>query len=683
MAYDGLLKVQSNAELEKQEKSKASEKYNTPQIMEQVTGLRKLALDTWEANKSARTDSGVEKEMLDNAYQRNSEYTPEKLAELVAAGGTKVFTGLTGVKCRGAESWFADILLSDRDKTWYLEPSPMPDLPPYAEKMITERAMIEWVSRMQQGQEMSQEEVYKLAAYYRDEVDREVGEESDIRAKRMERLIDDQMTEGKFYTILNDLFYDITTFKVGMVRGAVPRRIRRLRHSNNLESKKHSYVTNEISQVWYRVNPFDIFPADGAVDCEEGGFIERTKYWLSELANCRSVKGYDKEVIEGILLNANNSDTDADNTTPIDSNVAALSDKESSHFVARGQVEALDIWIDCLGHELIADGITKDFKGNAVERLEEYPLNIILCKDKIIYKAMNYDPLGRRPYYKTGMERVSGSFWYKGIPELMRDIQTICNAVIRALVTNVSMASGPQLVINDIMRMAKNQNITSLQPYKIWQFVNSMHTALKPIDFFQPDMHAHELIRVYELFSRLADDWTGIPAYQYGNERVAGAGRTASGLNMLMSASAKNLRRIMARIDQDIIQEAVKRQYDWNMLYWKDESVKGDLNIQPKGLMNLIVKESMAAQRLQFLANTNNPLDQRIIGIEGRANAMREAAEALQMRDKVVPDKDKVREIIAEIEAEKAAMAQAQTMQAQLAMESAAQQPAQAGGEQQ
>jgi hypothetical protein len=144
----------------------------------------------------------------------------------------------------------------------------------------------------------------------------------------------------------------------------------------------------------------------------------------------------------------------------------------------------------------------------------------------------------------------------------------------------------------------------------------------------------------------LADDFTGIPAYAYGNDRVAGAGRTASGLEMLMSSAARGIKKVISNIDKRIMRPVITRYYEWLMLFDDDESIKGDINIAPIGVLSLIVQEQMASRRMEFLQATANPIDSQIIDLPRRANVLRETAKALDLdSDDVVPSKEDMVEI--------------------------------------
>jgi hypothetical protein len=147
---------------------------------------------------------------------------------------------------------------------------------------------------------------------------------------------------------------------------------------------------------------------------------------------------------------------------------------------------------------------------------------------------------------------------------------------------------------------------------------------------------------VYERFARLADDHSGIPAYVYGDLNVQGAGRTSSGLSMLMGAAGKGIRQVVMHIDGDVVKPIVQRQFIYNMRYDEDQSIKGDVEVVAKGAVNLAMKETTNVRRLEFLNATANPIDIEIMGKEGRAAVLREVAKSLQMPgDEVVPSQEK------------------------------------------
>jgi hypothetical protein len=99
-------------------------------------------------------------------------------------------------------------------------------------------------------------------------------------------------------------------------------------------------------------------------------------------------------------------------------------------------------------------------------------------------------------------------------------------------------------VINDD-RTAENEDSDQLFPWKRWHVTTDplgANNGQMPVSFFMPASNAQELLTVYEKFTQIADELSAIPRYVTGSERTGGAGRTASGLAMLMGNSARSCR---------------------------------------------------------------------------------------------------------------------------------------------
>jgi len=134
-----------------------------------------------------------------------------------------------------------------------------------------------------------------------------------------------------------------------------------------------------------------------------------------------------------------------------------------------------------------------------------------------------------------------------------------------------------------------------------------------------------------------------VPRYIHGETNIGGAGDTASGLSMLMSASHKGIKRSLGNIDRGMIRSTVQDLYAHNMIYLPNDKwghIKGDCRIEARGALHVIQKETVMMRRQQFLDRTNNPTDMAIIGAEGRAEVLRSVAGELSLSTSdVVPDK--------------------------------------------
>jgi hypothetical protein len=226
----------------------------------------------------------------------------------------------------------------------------------------------------------------------------------------------------------------------------------------------------------------------------------------------------------------------------------------------------------------------------------------------------------------------------------------------------MSLASGPQVVYN-IDRLPEGENVTQLYPWKIWQVTaDPLGSSSKPVEFYQPSTQAQELMTVYEKFATLADEYTGIPRYMTGGAATGGAARTASGMSMLMTNAGKSIKQVIANIDEHVIKPCIDRLYYYNMRYSDDPDLKGDVDIVARGAASILEKEQAQQRRNEFLQIAlNSPAAQQVVGMEGIAELLRQAAGTLDMNvDKIVPSPEQMKIKEAQAQAMQQAQQQAQ-----------------------
>jgi hypothetical protein len=184
------------------------------------------------------------------------------------------------------------------------------------------------------------------------------------------------------------------------------------------------------------------------------------------------------------------------------------------------------------------------------------------------------------------------------------------------------------------------------------------------MQFYQPTSLAAELMAVYEKFATLADEYTGIPRYMTGDSPAGGAGRTASGMSMLMSNAGKSIKQVIANIDRTVIEPAIDRLYFYNMRYGTDPDLKGDVNVRARGAASLVQKEQAQVRQNQFLQIAlQSPAVQQVIGMEGIAELLRQSAKTLDLNpDHIVPPVEVLKQRLAN-EAQMAQQQQAQMAQ--------------------
>ena len=639
-----LIPVARASDLEAESKRRNEETQNTPVIQ----GLAAHVRERWDSARTAKRK--LEERMLQCLRQRNGEYDPEKAQEIAEQGGSDIFINLTSVKCRAATSWLRDTLLgSGADKPWAIQGTPEPTMPPEILQELQATLAQQLMTHIEQGgMPPSQDELRQLAMQMKDEAMRLLKEESDERVARMERKMEDQLAEGGWHKAFNEFLDDIVTFPYAVLKGPIKRKRKTLQWQNG-----KLVPVETIRNEWERVDPFMIYWAAWSWDLGDGYIIERHRLTAEDLQALIGVPGYNDDAIRTILNDFGS--TGMKQWLWTDASKAQAEGKYVTESIISGDlVDAIQLWDSVKGSLLKEWGLTdKEIPDPTLS----YPCEVWLIGNVVIRAVLNYDPLGRKPYYLTSYENLPGSVDGKGVTDLCRDAQSMVNASARSLANNMGISSGPQVGVN-VSRLPSGEDITDMHPWKIWQFTQSeVADNTAPISFFQPQSNAQELMAVFEKFSARADEDTMIPRYMSG-ENTPGAGRTSSGLSMLISNAGKGIKQVISNIDHNVITPAIERLYQDNLRYSDDPDLIGDVNIVATGATSLVIKEAEAIRRNEFLQTVlNSPVAQQIVGMDGAAELLRDQAKNLSGNvDRIVPDRKQIstiqqqQQIIAELQ---------------------------------
>ena len=630
------LQIIGNEELVKKEKEQLEKEMEERQSEAVILGLASYMRECWDAARQAKKP--IENIMLKGLRQRNGEYEADKLAQIQAQGGSDIYMMITEVKCRAAESWLRDILLDTGTPPWDIQPTPIPELSPAHLEEVQNAFAAEVVKLVEEeGQAPTPDKMAELKEMIAQDYRFKLLQAADDRAKRMKLKISDQFAQGGWSESFNDFITDLVTYPCAFIKGPVVRRQRRLAYTQNEEGKTVVEADEVIAPEFERVDPFRMYPEPGISNINDGYLFEHHPLSRMDLSDLIGVPGYDEEAVRKVLDIGNGQSW-------INDDIELAKDEEERKFHTFDRpteiFDALEFWGKVSGKMLKEWGLEDE--NEEIDEAREYDANVWIVGNYVIKAVLNYDPLGEKPYAKTSFIKHPGAFWGKGIPEIIEDLQGVCNAAARALVNNMGISSGPQVEVN-LERIPPNEDITQMHPWKIWQVTNDPLGSSSPaVRFTQPDDNANTLMGVYDRFAKLADDHSGIPSYLQGDLNVKGAGRTASGLSMLMGSAGKGIRQVVMHIDSDVMKPIIHRQFVYNMRYDEDESIKGDVEILPKGAINLAVKETVNVRRIEFLNATANEIDMGIVGKEGRASILREVAKSLQMPvDEIVPSREK------------------------------------------
>lgn len=628
----GMLQIKSIKQLLADERASAEQANNAPMVLNLVQHIRQK----WSEAKMAK-EMSVEPRMLQSVRQRRGEYDPDKLAHLQAQNSSTIYMMLTSNKCRAASAWMRDVLLTTAaDKPWTIAPTPVPDIDPSIKEQLLQGVYMMVQQMHAEGMDPSVQDVRQMILNAKDEALAMIKQHAIRAAERMEGKMQDQLLEGGWIEAFSQFLDDLTTFPSAIIKGPVVRNKPKLQWLPGPNGAYTLDVRDSLTLEWERVDPFMIYPCAESSAVNDGDLIERHRLHRADLNMLKGVEGYSDEAINAVLdaygsgglhdwLAIDQAKADAEGKMGV-----------STHANTSELIDALQYWGSVQGKMLLEWGYDKS---KIDDPMKEYFIEAWLVGNWVIKASINPDPLGRKPYYKASYEEIPGSFWGNSVADLCRDTQDICNAAARSLVNNMGLASGPQVVYN-VDRLPNGEDLSNMYPWKVWQVTSDpMGSTQQPMQFFQPNSLANELMAVYDKFAVLADEYTGIPRYMTGDASVGGAGRTASGMSMLMGNAGKSIKQVISNIDVNVIEQSIKRLYFYNMRYADDPDLKGDVNIVARGANSLVVKEQAQQRRNEFLnVALNSPIVSQVIGMEGVAILLRETAKTLGMNtDELVP----------------------------------------------
>lgn len=607
------LRIVTPKELQETERlAKLIDKAKEPAIEELAGYVRKK----FDSAKKHRTSSGVDDQMIKHKRQYHGEYAPEKLAEIRKMKGSEVFARVTAAKCRGATALLRDIYLSN-ERPWTFEPTPDPTLPSSVMRDINSVVGGEAMTLVMGGSPPQREQLDARRQALIESAKMAERKRAQKQAVESQRRVDDVLWEGGFWQAFSEFLADVPVYQCAILKGPTVRNKENLKWNEDGQPE----VVMEPSFCWDRVSPFDLWLTPGATSVDKADTFERQRFTVQDLYGLIGLPGYREEEIREVI---NRYDSQGMHEWGL------VFEEQRRNLENRGpsQVED-DQLIDCIefqGHVL--GKYLKDYGIKGVTDLEKPYFITCWLIDRHVIKVMLNPNLRKRPnYYITSFDKQPATIYGSGISELMGDVQDVMNATLRSLVNNMSISSGPQVFYDEEL-LSPNQS-DELYPWKRWKFTRDPAApGGQPVGFFQPSSNANELLTVYGAFNTIADEVSAIPRYMTGDNRVGGAGRTASGLAMLMQNANKALQNVAENIDNDVFYPLLQSLYDLIMLTDTTGMLRGDEQIKVNGVRNVLKQEQDRVRQLEFLQLTANPIDAPIVGPR-RAEVLQQVANRL------------------------------------------------------
>ena len=408
-----------------------------------------------------------------------------------------------------------------------------------------------------------------------------------VAAKRMQKKIHDQLEESGASKHLRSTSFEMALFGTGVMKGpfAIDKE-----YPNWDDEGEYNPIIKTVPQVSH-VSVWNFYPDPDANNMDEAQYvIERHKMSRSQLRALKKRPYFRDSVIEEVITRGENYEKlywEDD-----------LSDYAPQHDIDR--FEVMEYWgtvdIELLEEQEIA--IPKD-----LQELDELQANIWICNGRLLRVVLNPFKPARIPYMAAPYELNPYSFFGVGIAENMDDTQTLMNGFMRMAVDN-AVLSGNLLIEVDETNLVPGQDLT-VYPGKVFRRQGGAPgQALFGTKY--PNVSSENMM-MFDKARQLSDESTGFPSFAHGQTGVAGVGRTASGISMLMGAAAGGIKTVIKNVDDYLLRPLGEGLFQFNMQFDFDPDIKGDLEVSARGTESLMANEVRSQRLMQFLGVTSNP----------------------------------------------------------------------------
>jgi hypothetical protein len=412
-------------------------------------------------------------------------------------------------------------------------------------------------------------------------------------ARRMEKLIHDQIDESKGSSEIRNALLEASLLGTGIIKGPFNfnKKLNKWEVGEDGE-RNYSPLEVRVPRIEF-VSCWDFYPDPSATSIEECEYVvHRHKMNKSQLRQLRNMPYFNEDAIRNCLMEGPNyQEKDFESQLKDD----ARQDEYQSNF------EVIEYWGIMDAEYAREVGIELD---DSIDNLDEVQINAWVCGSQLLRAVINPFTPYRLPYHAFPYERNPYNFFGIGVAENMDDSQQIMNGHARMAVDNLAMA-GSLVFDVDESALVGGQSM-EIYPGKIFRRQAGMPgQAIHGVKF--PNT-APENMMMFDKFRQLADEQTGIPSYSHGQTGVQSMTRTASGMSMLLGAASLNIKTVVKNLDDFLLRPLGESFFQWNMQFFEGSlDVEGDLEVKATGTNSLMQKEVRSQRLTMFLQTAQSP----------------------------------------------------------------------------
>ena len=521
---------------------------------------------------------------------------------------SKLFSRMTRRKVKAFDSRMAEMLFpAGKDRNWSLKPTPEPDvvMTPVTRELLVRRQQQlfqQQAQQLAQQQGLAPEEVARklqqggfVPELSPDELRQIAISVSRASCDRMSQVIADQMAELKYKHCCKQVLHSGHLYGTGLLKAPLAQKKMRPLWQFDPQSQQWGMVMQPKLLPYIEFVPVWAWYPDPAARCLESleYCYQRHVMLKSQVADLARRPNFNIQLIEQYLREFPAGDADEQSwETQIDAD-DDRNDTQDERTSRR--YEVLEYW------GVLNDSYLRDIG------LDQGPMETVWVNVWMLgHFAIRYGAAPIRgmnhPYHAYYFDQDETSIWGEGVPRVIRDDQKALNGTMRAMMDNMASTVGPQYEVNtDALHPGERTRET--YPGRIWyRRGDGRYPALRSIDV---PSRLQEFLAVKGTFENQIHENT-LPAYMQG-QQTGGAGRTATGLSMLMGSANLDVKDQISNFDLGITRPCVRGFYLWNMQFSEDVYIKGDYEVMARGSSSLVAKELRATQLDQLLPLLSNP----------------------------------------------------------------------------
>lgn len=540
----------------------------------------------------------AEQKWLKGLRQYLGIYDPEVERQL-PPNRSRAYPRLTRMKCVSMLSRLMNLMFPGNEDNWELNASPSPSMSP---EMVAQAVSELIAERKEAGQD---------AQLTQSLVDEAVRRLASKQAVELTLLIKDQLLElGGDQTAdwvgLNRKVCDSgIKFGIGVLEGPY---VRKIEESGWMLQADQGFkpVTRETYKPQYdHLSVWDFYPDMSARSCPGEGYFVRKVLGRAALRKLANRKDFFDRQIKEVLIQVPGGNYKAKSwETELKTMGTAIQSESTSTQASGREKYEIIIWKGPVSAQTLREAgadVPEEFLADDVEA------ELWMIENWVIKAEIN-------PWRKLGVDMQTVHVFNfdeddtspigNGIPPIVRDSQLSICAAVRMSLDNASVTCGPNLEVNTSL-MRTDQDLTSVQPYKIWyrddEGLTAQFPAVRELKF---DGHLNELQGLVKMFLEFAEMETFIGPSTGGDfqKMPSEPMRTAAGASAIRGDAALPFKDIVRNYDQ-FTQSVIWSIVMFNKKFNPDHAPEGDYDVIPRGATSLIAKE-VRGQQIDILSQT-------------------------------------------------------------------------------